>query len=43
MNRVLSSLLVVALVAPAAADPRTVQVLKTQGKIDAAAQPRPPQ
>ena len=36
MKRVLSSLLVLALVAPVAADPRTVQVLKTQGKIDAA-------
>jgi hypothetical protein len=38
--RALSSLtaatLVVALVAPAAADPRSIQVLKTQGKIDAA-------
>lgn len=36
IQRALSSLLVVALVAPAAADPRTIQVLKTQGKIDAA-------
>lgn len=35
LNRTLASLVVVGLVAPAAADPRTVQVLKTQGKLDA--------
>lgn len=36
LHRTIASLVVVGLVAPAAADPRTVQVLKTQGKLDAA-------